>query len=727
MPRTVVSWILPALLACTSVVHGETRLSFVNDVMPQLAKSGCSMGNCHAKPEGQNNFKLSVFGYDPASDYREIVEDNRGRRVFPANPEESLLLRKATGAVPHEGGARMDKNSEAYRVILDWMKAGMPFTPEADAKLTSVEMQPRERLYKKGEVLALKVTAKYSDGTTRDVTRLAEYLSQDKEMATVEEHGKVTAGTLSGEGVVVMRYMGMVDVARITVPADKILPPETYARLPASNEIDKLVYDRLQKLGIQPSGTCTDEEFLRRASLDVIGVLPPADLAKSFLASHEGNKREKLIDQLLEHPNYADHWAIKWGDLVRPNPSRVGVKPVLLIDRWLRDSFRQNKPYNQMVRELLTATGSTHETGPVALWRDKREPVDASGFISQIFLGVRLDCAKCHHHPSEKWTQEDYYQFAAFFARLQRKGQGISAPISGEPEYWWSGTKGTITHPITDAVMVPKPPDGPEMPYVDGQDPRQALSDWMSASSNPFFARAIVNRIWAEFFGRGVVDPVDDMRASNPPTNEPLLAWLTQDFIAHGYNLKQLMKTLMQSRVYQLSSKANESNLADTKNFSRSYKRRLSAEVLADAVNDVLGATDSFEGMPKGSRAVQTWNHKLDSDFLDAFGRPNASQECPCERDRKSSVVQALHLMNAQSFQDKLANETNRPVKLKDSKLTEPQVVREIYLAAYNRTPRAEEMQSALRYFSSPGVTRQTAIEDLVWSLVNSAEFVFNH
>lgn len=715
------------MLLCTTAVQGQTRPSFVNDVMPHLAKAGCSMGTCHAKPEGQNNFKLSVFGYDPRGDYQEIVEDGRGRRVFPAAPEESLLLKKATGAVPHEGGARMTKESEAYRIVLDWMKAGMPFAAETDAKLTTVELQPRERIYKKGESLTLKVTAKYSDGSTRDVTQLAEYLSQDKEIAAIDEHGKVTVGTLSGEGVIVMRYMGMVDVARITVPADKMLPAELYGALPVHNEIDKLVYARLQKLGIGPSDLCTDEEFLRRASLDVIGLLPPAELAKSFLASREPDKRNKLIDQLLEHPNYADHWAIKWGDLVRPNPSRVGVKPVLLIDRWLRDSFRQNKPYNQMVSELLTATGSTHEVGPAAMWRDKRDPVDASGFLSQIFLGVRLDCAKCHHHPSEKWTQEDYYQFAAFFSRIQRKGQGISAPISGEPEYLWAGSKGNITHPITDAVMIPKPPDGPEMPYVDGQDPRQALSDWMGSSSNPFFARAIVNRIWAEFFGRGIVDPVDDMRASNPPTNEPLLAWLAEEFTSHGHDLKHLMKTMLQSRVYQLSSKVNESNVTDSKNFSHAYKRRLSAEVLADAVNDVLGATDDFAGMPKGSRAVQTWNHKLDSDFLDAFGRPNASQECPCERDRKSSVVQALHLMNAQSFQDKLTNEANRPGKLKASPLSEPQLVREVYLAAYNRTPRAEEMQSALRYFSTPGITRQIAMEDLVWSLINSAEFVFNH
>ncbi len=433
------------------------------------------------------------------------------------------------------------------------------------------------------------------------------------------------------------------------------------------------------------------------------------------------------MDDLLENPNYADHWAVKWGDLIRPNPSRVGVKPVYLLDQWLRESFRQNKPYNQMVGELLTAEGSTHEYGPVAVFRDKREPVDASSFVSQIFLGVRLDCAKCHHHPNEKWTQEDYYQLAAFFGQMSRRGQGISAPISGEAEYWWYGGKGEVQHPITEAVMVPKPPDGPEMPYVAGQDPRARLVDWMSGSDNPFFAKAIVNRLWSDFLGRGIVDPVDDFRVSNPPTNEPLLDWLAQDFTTHGYDLKHLIRTIFNSRTYQLSAQPNEHNLADTKNFSRALKRRMSAEVLLDAVCDVTGIPDEFGGLPPKARAVQTWNHKLSSDFLDAFGRPNASQECPCERERKSSVVQALHLMNSNALQTKLSSGEGRVARLAKSDLPEPKIVTEIYLAAYNRLPGAEELQTALKFFSSPGATRQTAIEDLAWALINSAEFVFNH
>jgi hypothetical protein len=705
----------------------EAPLSFTLDVLPHLQKAGCASGNCHAKPEGQNNFKLSVFGYDPRQDYHEIVRDGRGRRVFLAAPEESLLMRKGAGLVPHEGGQRLVKGTPAYDTVLAWLRQGAPFEREGEATLTAVAMAPRDRVYAKKEAQQLKVTATYSDGKTRDVTALTEFLSQDKELATVDEHGRVQAGEVSGEGVIVARYMGLVDVARVTIPADKVLPAEVYAKLPVNNEIDKLVHARLEKLGLMPSGDCTDSEFLRRASLDVIGLLPPAEMARRFLTDSRPDKRARLVDELLEHPNYADHWAVKWGDLIRPNPSRVGVKPVYLLDQWLRDAFRRNMPYHHMVRELLTAQGSTHDYGPVAVFRDKRDPVDAGAFVSQIFLGVRLDCAKCHHHPSEKWTQEDYFQLAAFFGQMARKGQGISAPISGEAEYWWYGGKGEVQHPVTEAVMVPKPPDGPEMPYVEGQDPRARLTDWMAASNNPFFAKAIVNRIWSDFLGRGIVEPVDDFRVSNPPTNEALLDWLAEDFVGSGYDLKHLMRTILNSRTYQRSVQPNEHNLADTRNFSRAYKRRLSAEVLLDAIGDLTGVRDSFSGLPPNSRAVQTWNHKLSSDFLDAFGRPNASQECPCERERKSSVVQALHLMNSNDLQSKLASSDGKIRQLAKSGIPEPKLVTEIYLAAYNRLPSDVELRTALGFFATPGATRETAAEDLAWALINSAEFVFNH
>ncbi|RBP39116.1 Ig-like protein group 2 [Roseimicrobium gellanilyticum] len=727
MPRNL---LLPMLLATLSpgvMVRAADPVSFTNDVMPHLMKAGCAAGTCHAKPEGQNNFKLSVFGYDPKHDYNEIVSDDRGRRLLLAAPEESLLMKKATGAVTHEGGERIKKDSEAYRILIDWMQQGVPFSSEIETKLTSVAVEPREKTYAKAASQTLKVTATYSDGKTRDVTRLADYLSQDKEMASVDEQGVVTVGKVSGEGVIVVRYMGLVDVARITVPSDKVLPEELYTKLPVNNEIDRLVYERHRKLGLLPSETCSDAEFLRRVSLDLIGMLPTPEMARKFLADTRVDKRTRIVDELLEHPNYADHWAVKWGDLIRPNPSRVGVKPVYLLDQWLRESFRANKPYNTMVKELLTAEGSSHEYGPVAVYRDKRDPVDATSFVGQIFLGVRLDCAKCHHHPSEKWTQEDYFQLAAFFGQMKRKGQGISAPISGEPEYVWYGSGGKVTHPVTDAVMTPKVPDGPEMPYVEGQDPRKGLTDWMSGSDNPFFARAIVNRIWSDFLGRGIVDPVDDFRVSNPPTNEALLDWLAQDFIAHGFDMKHLMRTIVNSRTYQLSTQPNEHNVTDTKNYSRGIKRRMSAEVLLDAVCDATGMKDKYNGLPPQSRAVQTWNYKIDSDFLDAFGRPNASQECPCERERKSSVIQALHLMNSSDIQEKLNSADSRIGQLAKRDISDIDLVSELYLTLYCRLPDEEELRTSIRFLNQPQANRQNAIGDLAWALINSAEFVFNH
>jgi hypothetical protein len=483
----------------------------------------------------------------------------------------------------------------------------------------------------------------------------------------------------------------------------------------------------LKKLALAPSDLCTDNEFLRRASLDSIGRLPSPELVTEFLADTGSDKREKLIERLLDDPAYGDHWAVKWGDLIRPNPSRVGVKPVYLLDLWLRDSFRQNKPYDQLVRELLTAQGNTHQYGPAVIFRDKREPVDASSFVGQVFLGVRMECAKCHHHPNEKWSQSDYYQLAAFFGQTKHKGQGISPPISGEPEYIWYAPGGEVKHPVSGEIMKPKPPDGEPAELTPQTDPRTKLVEWMCRPDNPFFARAIVNRVWSQFMGRGIVDPVDDFRASNPPTNKELLDWLAQDFVEHGYDLKHLMGTVMRSRTYQLSSVPNPDNVRDTKNFSRSYRRRLSAEVLLDAVCDFTGVSEKFDGLPPGARAMETWNNKMDSEFMDAFGRPNSSAECPCERDSKASVVQVLHLMNSNKLQAKLGGSGGRAKKLAESKMDEPAIIEELYTAAFSRRPTEKELTIAQKAFKAEGATRKTAIEDIMWAMINSAEFVFNH
>jgi hypothetical protein len=535
---------------------------------------------------------------------------------------------------------------------------------------------------------------------------------------------------LPGEGVIIARYMGLVDVLRVTIPPETVLPDSVYAALPVNNFIDQRVYDRLKKLGIAPSDVCNDAEFLRRASLDAIGLLPTPEEAKAFLADPDPDKRNKLIDRLLANPAYADHWANKWGDLLRGNPFRVGVKSVYTLDHWLRQSFRQNKPFDQLVRELLTARGSTHRDGATVWLRDRREPADITTFFSQVFLGLRLECARCHHHPNEKWGQEDFYQFAAFFGQIKRKGQGISAPISGEPEFigFSPGFGGEIVkHPVTSEVMKPKAPDAAPQPIEPNRDPREALADWVCRPDNPFFARAVVNRVWGDLMGRGIVHPVDDFRASNPPTNEALLDALAKDFVAHGYDLKHLIRTMMSSHIYQLRALPNESNVRDTRNFSRFYRRRPAAEVALDAISQFTGASESLQGLAPGSRAVEVWNNRLDSDFLDAFGRPNASADPPCERDRDTSVVQALHLMNSTRLMTKIAGPEGRAARLANSKMTPDEIVTELYLAAYSRLPSDDEMKIATAAFAADGSNRKAAVQDIMWALMNSAEFVFNH
>lgn len=718
---------LDPVLQAPSPRPRASLLSFTGDILPVLSKAGCNLGACHAKASGQAGLKLSVFAFDPKSDYLELVKDARGRRVFPALPEESLILKKATVSVQHEGGQRFEAGSPQFKTIAEWIRQGAPYEVPGEPLLTGIEVSPAEHQYPKNASQQLTITARFNNGSARDVTALTDFASNDKAVATVGELGLVQAGPGSGEAVIVARYMGHVAISRVNIPAEKLLPDSAYASLPVRNEIDRLVYARLKKLGFLPAIECTDAEFLRRSSLDAAGRLPTIVEARAFLASKDPQKRDKWIEQLLDDPAWADHWAIKWGDLIRPNPSRVGVKPVLLLDDWIRQQFRANTPWDQFVSELLTAQGGTHQYGPVAVWRDKREPADAATFVGQIFLGVRLECAKCHHHPNEKWDQTDYYQMAAFFTAMKHKGQGISAPISGEPEFIWSGGSASIPHPVTNVSLKPRPPAAPEIPIADNQDPRAVLAGWITRPDNPYFARTLVNRVWAWFFGRGIVDPVDDFRASNPPTNGPLLDWLAKNFIAHRFDLKHLMRTIMQSRVYQLSSLPNDTNNSDLKNYSRSYRRRLPAEVLLDAVCAVTETGEIFGGLSRGATAKQTWNVKLESEFMDAFGRPNSSTECPCERDAKPSVVQALHLMNSTKLQAKLGADSGRVARLAKNPMTPAQIVEELYLATFSRNPSTEEFDVAARAIAAAGDEKRPAIEDVLWALLNSAEFVFNH
>lgn len=688
-------------------------------------------GSCHAKSDGQNGFQLSIFSHNPNADYREIVFDARGRRIFPSSPDYSLLLLKATNTVPHEGEKRFEKDSDFYKTLRQWIAEGAPRTIPDEPKPTGITISPAELSFKKNETRPVKVTVSYSNGKSRDVTHLSEFTSNDAAFAKVDHDGNITAGGVPGENSVIVRYVDQVAAVRVVIPPDKLLPPETYTALPKNNRIDELAYARFQELGVFPSGPCRDDEFLRRSTLDVLGRLPSLDETRAFLADKSPDKRTKLVERLLGPENrfdYADYHATKWGDLLRPNTQRVGVKPVYLLDQWIREKFRDNTHWDAFVTELLTAAGSTHEYGPVAVIRDKREPAEMSEFIAQLFLGVRLGCAKCHHHPSEKWSQDDYYSMAAFFGSMKQKGQGISAPISGEPEFWWFEPGGKVTHPVSEAVMIPKPPDTAAFTDMDpNTDPRLTFAKWLTARENPFFARALVNRIWAEMFGKGLVDPVDDFRESNPPVNAPLLEWLAKDFADNGFDQKHTMRLILNSHLYQQSSEPGEHNVGDKRNFSRSYRRRLPGEVLLDAISSITGQPEKLAGLPTDARAMQQWNHLLPSDFLDAFGRPDPSAAPPCERETGGSVVQALHLMNSDNLQKKLAGTSPWLETL--VKKPAPEAIDEIYLRLFSRLPAANEKQVAIAYLTpqAAGAPIRAQVEDLVWSLLNSAEFVLNH
>ncbi len=712
------------------VVHpaGDVQpLSFVKDILPILSRAGCNGGSCHAKPNGQNSFALSVFAYDPRSDYEEIVSDARGRRVFPGLPEQSLLLQKPTLAIPHKGGKRLEVGSHFYNEITRWISEGLIYQTPEEASLESIQVFPSHGRFSPGSSHQLRIEAHYAGGEVRDITEMADYAVSDKEMIDVTESGRATFQNLSGQAVVLARYMGHIGQLKVTIPTPPTsAAPQTVAFV-ERNFIDRYAAEHFANLGLTHSEPCRDDEFLRRAFLDGVGRLPTIEETRAYFADTAPDKRRRWIDKILDDPLYGHYWANKWADLLRPNPDRVGVKSVFVFDRWLRDQFRANTPYDQFVRSIVSHRGSNHGEGPAVIYRDRRIPTELSSMFSQLFLGVRMECAKCHHHPFEKWSQADFYQFAAYFGPLKQKGAGLSPPISAGTEIFYFAPGGSVKHPITDQAMSPKAPDGPVDTGDKKQDPRQRLADWLTEPTNPYFTRAIVNRVWANFFSRGFVNPVDDFRDSNPPVNEPLLDAVARDFAAQGFDLKKLMASIMNSSLYQLSAIPNSSNIKDTKNFSRFYRKRLPAETLLDAVCDVTGVPESFDGMPPGSRAIETWTYKIGSHFLDAFSRPNSSSDPPCERDEKSSVVQALHLMNSDNIQSKLSAPNGWVSKLLKSSHTNAEIVELLYLASFSRFPSEEEREIAEAAIPDNPNKRQAGIEDLLWALINTAEFVFNH
>ena len=718
-----------ALVAAMSIgaltgdlVAEEVAVTFEHDIQPLLTRFGCNSGACHGKSRGQNGFALSLLGFDSDFDYASITREGRGRRISSSAPASSLLLEKATGRLPHGGGARFAVGSKQFRLLVRWLEGGYPRTPADAPKLVRVVVEPPTKSLVAGQSTDLQVFAEYSDGSRRDVTESAAYQSNDRTIASVTDDGLVKAGPVPGETAVLARYMNNIAVCHIALPIPGNVSDDTYANLPTNNEIDQLVWKKLKVLGMLPSGVAGDSKFIRRAYLRVIGRLPKPAEVRAFLADSSSDKRSRLVDKLLQRPEYGDFWANKWADLLRPNPYRVGIKAVWTLDAYLRKSFRKNVPYDQFARELVTAKGSTWKNGATVIHRDRPLTVEIGSSVSQLFLGVRLECAKCHHHPFEVWSQDDFFGFAAFFARVGHNG-GLSPPISGGEELIFTKTSGSLRHGRTGANVLPQVLLGDPLTIGPDKDPREVLADWMTSPENPFFAKVMANRVWAEIMGRGLVEPVDDIRATNPSTNEELLEFLAEDFRSYDYDVKHLIATIMKSHVFELSSTPVSRNVGDQRNFARAYRHRMRAEVLLDAVNDILETEETFAAMPPGSRATQLWTYRSSSLFLDTFGRPDPNQDPPCERSSDSTTPQILHLMNSPALNKKLANDSGRVARLAASDMANAEIIDEAYLLMFSRRPTAEESKKAAA--SLPSKDRRLSVEDLFWALLNTPEFSF--
>lgn len=736
-------WLVVVLLILqTKILLGNDPAvvpKFELDIQPIFTASGCNAGGCHGKSRGQNGFALSLLGFDDDYDYSAVVHESRGRRVFPADPSFSLLLQKAAGEVPHGGGVRLPVDSLAYKTVRAWIAGGMPRTSAADPIFERLRLTAAEESLQPGQTMSLQVWAEYSDGSTRDVTGTSFFQSSEPTVVSVSEQGIVRAGELPGDATVMARYRGQIATWNTVIPSSHTIAADDFARLPRYNFIDDLVWEKLRRLNILPSEIISDEQFLRRVSLDLIGRLPSVDEARAFIDATGPNKRERVVDQLLARPEYADYWANKWADLLRPNPYRVGIKATQSLDAWLRDVFRENRPYDVWVRQLLTAQGSTWRNGAVTIFRDRRTPDEVATLVSQLFLGTRLECAKCHQHPFEVYGQADFYSLAAYFARVGYKGTGLSPPISGSEEMILVRDSGSVTHPTTGKTLAPRPlwplrsgvgSEETTVATIDSagpfpHDPREDLAEWMTAQDNDGFAEAAANRIWGELFGRGIVDPVDDIRATNPPSNPDLLEALGVEFRRVGYDQKAFLKSLVLSAVYQLSSLPNETNASDHRNFSRHYRRLSRAEVIADALADVTGVDDHWPGMAKGARAMQMWTFRSDSELLDVFGRPDPNQDPPCERLPEATMTQALHLMNTQALQEKITNDSGRVARWV-TEFSEPTNLLEVmYLTVYSRKPSDLEIEQLLPLLEVDDSGRKTMVANLLWAMLNSPEFMY--
>lgn len=709
-------------------------VSFVNDVVPVLTKAGCNAGACHAKAGGgQNGFQLSLLGFEPAEDYEALVKQARGRRISLAAPDQSLILRKASGKVPHGGGIRLRPGSAGYEIIRKWVEHGSKLQGEDEPSLLSINVEPPRGVVAMNGTKQLRAIASYSDGTSRDVTSFALFESNVDAMADVSEEGLVRVHNIPGKAAIMVRYQGQVAVFSASIPLGAPL-----GEFPvANNFIDEHVFANLQEIGIPPSPVADDATFIRRVTLDVTGRLPTVGEVVAFGSDQAHDKRQKLVDRLLRSPQYADLFAGKWTPLLKNRRDDASdITSNFAFHAWIRDSLLANVPYDQMVRELLAATGTVVGNPPVAWYKRVKDPKEQLEDVAQLFLGVRMQCAQCHHHPFERWSQDDYYSFAAFFSQVGRKPTGTR----GEDLIFHKRGLATSVNVKTGEKLKPAALGDDVGEVTPDQDPRLRLADWMSSEDNPYFAKAVVNRYWKHFFKRGLIEPEDDIRDTNPPTNPELLAALEKHFIESGFDLKELVRAITQSKTYQLSAQPNEDNLVDRQNYSRFYTRRLPAEVLLDAVDDATGVRTRFANLPVGTRAVALPDNSYNkaSEFLRVFGRPESLSVCECERVQSSSLAQSLHLINSRDIKTKLENGAGRAAQLANSKASVDEKVTELYQALLSRTPTPAERKTATAYLDEPVMDKagkpipnnralHQNFQDLIWALLNTKEFLFNH
>ncbi len=723
--------------AVSATVTAESQdvdlpINFANHIVPIFTKLGCNAGGCHGKSGGQNGFALSLLGFVPEFDYQTLVKENRGRRLFPAAPEHSLLLMKASGSVAHGGGKRMDTNSDEYKLIRRWIASGTPVGSPSDPTVAKITVFPEQRIIGRNNRQQFAVYAHYTDGSVADVTQRAQYESNDPDIAVVDGTGLVRSLEMSGEAAVMARYQGQVATFRATVPLGVKLPAYTFE---PKTVVDRFTQKKWQELGIMPSELCTDEVFIRRVYHDLTGTLPTPQQVNAFVADKNPNKRDQLVDDLLETPEYAYLFANRWADVLRVKRGQNNqgrAFGTFAFHNWIRESIARDKPYDQFVREIIAAIGDESKAPPTLWYRDLQKPEQFVDDACQLFLGVRMACAQCHHHPYEKWSQDDYWGMAAFFGQVGRKAlpvPGVNIQNQNQArQVIYNKGNGTVQNKRTGQTAIMKALDADEVKLTPGEDPRQRLVDWMVDPKNPFFAKAVANRYFAHFFGKGLVDPVDDMRVTNPPSNPELLDALAQELIDHKFSLKHLIGVLCKSRTYQLSAVPNEFNKNDKKAFARYYPRRMSAEVLYDAVSQVTGSPAQFQGLPGDkfapNRALMLPDEAFPSYFLDVFGRPQRISACECERVAEANLAQALHLLNSAEIQNKLTRQGGRAEMLAKDPRPDAQKVEELFLWAFARRPNEQQLTVALENIQANAANKRLAYENILWALINTKEFI---